>query len=81
MSAVAGANAAVYSGADRHLPLLESIGRKKGASSAHPCILTLELHEVLHTLQLLGHAASNDSGAQLGTWDDTYLIYSQDRCR
>ena len=26
-------------------------------------------------------AASNDSGAQLGTWDDTYLIYSQDRCR
>ena len=26
-------------------------------------------------------AGSNDSGAQLGTWDDTYLIYSQDRCR
>ena len=26
-------------------------------------------------------AGSNDSGAQLVTWDDTYLIYSQDRCR
>jgi hypothetical protein len=29
----------------------------------------------------LGRAASNDSGAQLGTWDDTCPIYSQDRCR
>eukprot|EP01046_Picozoa_sp_COSAG06_P098141 COSAG06_NODE_44240_length_365_cov_0.736842_1_plen_59_part_10 len=28
-----------------------------------------------------GRAASNDSGAQLRAWDDTYLIYSQDRFR
>eukprot|EP01046_Picozoa_sp_COSAG06_P030286 COSAG06_NODE_2866_length_6157_cov_2.940574_5_plen_67_part_01 len=48
---------AVTSGADRHLPLLESIGRKKGASSAHPCILTLELHEVLPPLHPLDHDA------------------------